>query len=452
MDIQFLGAAQTVTGAKYLLNLGNTRLLVDCGLFQGFKEHRQRNWDALPFSVKDIDCVLLTHAHIDHTGYVPLLIKKGFQGPIYSSKGTRDLCNILLPDSGYLQEEEANLANRHGYSKHKPALPLYTQHDAQHAMQYFKPIEYHEKLLLNNQLSVRFLPAGHIIGASIIEITYKGSTIVFSGDLGRPHDVIMKPPTLIKSANYLVVESTYGNRLHEKESPSVKLAAIIKKTVARGGSIIIPSFAVGRAQSLLYLLSQLKKEGKIPNVPVFLDSPMAIKATDIFNANKQDHHLSPSQVSEFNEIATYVNTVEESKKIDNYFYPVIIISASGMVTGGRILHHIKLFANDPRNTILFAGFQAPGTRGDRIMQGEKLIKIHGTMVPIEAEIAMLDNISAHADYNEMLHWLSHIENSPKKVFITHGDLVAANALKEKIEETFHWPCIVPDYLQIEKLT
>lgn len=451
MDIQFLGAAQTVTGSKYLLNLGNSRILVDCGLYQGFKEYRLRNWGPLPCSPKDIDCVLLTHAHIDHTGYLPLLIKNGFHGPVYSSKGTRDLCNILLPDSGYLQEEEANFANRHGYSKHHPALPLYTQLDAQNAMQYFKPVEYGEKLLLNNQLSVRFLPAGHIIGASLVEITYKGSTIVFSGDLGRPHDVIMKPPTLIKSANYLIIESTYGDRLHDNLSPTSKLAEIINKTVARGGSVIIPSFAVGRAQSLLYLISRLKKENKIPNIPVFLDSPMAIKATEIFNVHKQDHHLSPSEIIEFNELATYVNTVEDSKRIDNYSYPIIIISASGMATGGRVLHHIKLFANNSRNTILFAGYQAPGTRGDRIVKGEKAVKIHGVMVPIEAEVDMLDNVSAHADYNEILSWLSHFENSPKKVFITHGELDAANALKQKIEAQFHWPCMVPEYLQIEKL-
>ncbi len=451
MEIQFLGASQTVTGSKYLLKLGEITVLVDCGLYQGLKEYRLRNWSTLPLHPKEIDCVLLTHAHIDHTGYLPLLIKNGFQGPVYCTKGTRDLCGVLLPDSGYLQEEEAATANRYGYSKHHPALPLYTKLDAEVALQSLKAVEYHEKVVINNQLSIQFLPAGHIIGASLVEINYKGSTILFTGDLGRPHDLIMKPPIIVKSANYLIVESTYGDRLHEKEPSTTQFAEIINKTVARGGSVIVPSFAVGRAQSLLYHISLLKKEGKIPNIPVFLDSPMAIKATDIFCAHMEDHRLTKSEIVEFCNVATYVNTVEDSKRIDNFAYPVIIISASGMATGGRVLHHLKLFAKDRRNTILFAGYQAPGTRGAKMVQGEKIVKIHGEMISIEAEVAQLDNVSAHADYNEILAWLSHFEYSPKKVFITHGEISAANALKEKIEEKFHWKCIVPEYMQIEKL-
>ncbi|MGE3320179.1 MAG: MBL fold metallo-hydrolase RNA specificity domain-containing protein [Candidatus Berkiella sp.] len=451
MEIQFLGAAETVTGSKYLLRIESTHVLVDCGLYQGLKEYRLRNWSSFPFKAKDIDCVLLTHAHIDHSGYLPLLIKNGFQGPIYCTAGTRDLCNVLLPDSGYLQEEEAQTANRHGYSKHHPALPLYTKLDAEKALEYFKPVGYRTKVVLGKELSAQFIPAGHIIGASLVEINYKGSTILFSGDLGRPHDMIMKPPALVKGANYLIVESTYGDRLHDKESPMVKLAEIINRTVARGGSVIIPSFAVGRAQSLIYYICLLKKENKIPNIPVFLDSPMAIKATDIFCSHMQDHRLNRNEIEEFNDVATYVNTIEDSKRIDNFAYPIIIISASGMATGGRVLHHLKLFAPDRRHTILFAGYQAPGTRGDRIVKGEKAVKIHGMMVPIEAEVAQLDNVSAHADYEEILGWLSHFEYSPKKVFITHGDIQAAISLKEKIETKFHWKCIVPEYLQIEKL-
>lgn len=451
MEIQFLGASQTVTGSKYLLRIDNTHILVDCGLYQGLKEYRLRNWNTLPFKAKDIDCVLLTHAHIDHSGYLPLLIKNGFTGPVYCTTGTKDLCNILLPDSGYLQEEEAQTANRHGYSKHHPALPLYTKLDAEVALQYFKPVEYGEKVNLAKDLSAQFIPAGHIIGASLVEINYKGKTILFSGDLGRPHDPIMNPPSIMTSANYLIIESTYGDRLHDKESPTKKLAEIINRTAARGGSVIIPSFAVGRAQSLLYFISLLKKEKKIPNIPVFLDSPMAIKATDIFCSHLQDHRLNKPEIEEFNDVATYVNTVEDSKRIDNFAYPIIIISASGMATGGRVLHHLKLFAPDRRNTILFAGYQAPGTRGDRIVRGEKAVKIHGVMVPIEAEVDQLENISAHADYAEILSWLSHFVYSPKKVFITHGDIDAANSLKEKIEAQFHWKCIVPEYLQIEKL-
>lgn len=451
MEIQFLGASQTVTGSKYLLRIEGSNILVDCGLYQGLKEYRLRNWNTLPFKPKDIDCVLLTHAHIDHSGYIPLLIKNGFKGPIYSTVGTRDLCNVLLPDSGYLQEEEAETANRHGYSKHHPALPLYTKLDAENALTFFKPTDYRKKIALGKELFVQFIPAGHIIGASMVEINFKGSTILFTGDLGRPHDAVMKPPSIITSANYLILESTYGDRLHEKESPSKKLADIINRTVSRGGSVIIPSFAVGRAQSLLYFISLLKKENKIPNIPVFLDSPMAIKATDIFCSHMQDHRLNKAEIEEFNEAATYVNTIEDSKRIDNFAYPIIIISASGMATGGRVLHHLKLFATDRRNTIVFAGYQAPGTRGDRIVKGEKAVKIHGMMIPIEAEVAQLDNVSAHADYDEILSWLSHFEYSPKKVFITHGDIDAANSLKEKIEAMFHWKCIVPEYLQIEKL-
>ncbi|MFI4936925.1 MAG: MBL fold metallo-hydrolase RNA specificity domain-containing protein [Candidatus Berkiellales bacterium] len=451
MEIQFLGAAQTVTGSKYLLNINSKKILIDCGLFQGLKELRLRNWDKLPIDPKEIDMVILTHAHIDHSGYLPLLVKNGFRGPIYATLGTKDLCAILLPDSGHLQEEEAAFANKYGYSKHHPAKPLYTRVDAEKVLSYFKPVPYDQKVSLEPELTVTFKRAGHIIGASFIELNYKGIKVVFSGDMGKMQDLVMRAPEAIHSADYLILESTYGDKRHENESPVEYLGKIINKTAARGGSVIIPAFAVGRAQNLLYYIYLLKTQRKIPDLPVFLDSPMAIKATELLHRHREDHRLSKHECQKIGEVATYINTVEDSKRIDHFHYPIVIISASGMATGGRVLHHLKLFAPESRNTILFTGYQVPGTRGARMVNHEKSVKIHGNMVPIEAEVVSLPNSSAHADYEEILAWLGNIEKAPKKVFITHGEVVAANSLKAKIEQNLHWECIVPSYLQREKL-
>lgn len=451
MQLTFLGATETVTGSKYLLSFDSKNVLVDCGLFQGYKELRLRNWNKLPIDPKKIDAVILTHAHVDHSGYIPLLVKNGFRGTIYATAGTTDLAAILLPDSGHLQEEEAAFANKLQYSKHKPALPLYTARDALKSLNQFEVLNFGEVHKLSHDVSFSFHRAGHILGAAFVIITYGTKTIVFTGDMGRPGDPLMLDPETITDADYIIVESTYGDRLHDKINVQDQLEEIIKKTYARSGSVIIPAFAVGRAQNLLYYIAQLKAGNKIPNLPVYLDSPMASSATDIFIKNREDHRLSKAECKQLSNTAIYINTPDESKAIDHINKPSIIISASGMITGGRILFHIANYAPDPRNTILFTGYQAGGTRGDRILKGEKEIKIHGEMIPIRAEIAILHNASAHADYNDMLDWLTHIKNPPQKVFITHGELEAANSLKVKIQDKFGWVAVVPAYLQSELL-
>lgn len=451
MQLTFMGATHTVTGSKYLLSVDSKKILIDCGLFQGLKELRLRNWHKLPIRPDRIDAVILTHAHIDHSGYLPLLVKNGFTGPVYCTSGTMDLCSILLPDSGFLQEEEAALANRYGYSKHKPALPLYTKEDALRALKYFKPINFGTIFNLFDDVSFIFQHAGHILGAAFVNILCKGKSLFFTGDMGRPHDVVMRAPEIIKTADYLVIESTYGDHSHETESPKEKLGEIIRQTAARGGSVIIPAFAVGRAQSLLYFIYQLKKENKIPDLPVFLDSPMAINTTELLNKHLDELRLSKEQCAAICSVAHYIKTPEESYSIDNLKFPAIIISASGMATGGRILRHLEIFAPDTRNTLIFTGYQAEKTRGDRILKGESEIKIHGRMIPIKARVELISNASAHADYKEILTWLSHFSNPPQKVFITHGELKAALSLKNKIVEKFGWTCILPKYLQEEVL-
>jgi metallo-beta-lactamase family protein len=451
MEIKFLGAATTVTGSKYLLSFDNKKILIDCGLYQGLKELRLRNWNPLPIHPATIDAVILTHAHIDHSGYLPLLIKNGFTGKIYSTDGTRDLCSILLPDSGHLQEEEAALANKYGYSKHHPALPLYTQEDGMNALNFFETVPFQRQRQLTDHFSFQFLPAGHIIGASLVRIQYKNFSLLFTGDMGRLHDPVMQPPSIVHDTDYLVIESTYGNRLHEAGHPKDFLRKIINETTQRGGTVIIPSFAVGRAQAILHYIYLLKKEHSIPDVPVFLDSPMAVNATNILLKYQNSLRLNKEECRQLNDVATYVNSPEESKLLDSDQQPKIIVSASGMATGGRVLFHLQRYGSDPKNTIVFTGYQAIGTRGARIMRGEKEIKIHGEMLQVQAQIESLSNASAHADYSELLTWLSAFERAPKKVFITHGELDAAISFKEKIETKFGWSCIVPHYLQEESL-
>ena len=445
MEIQFLGATRTVTGSKYLLK-ADKKILIDCGLFQGLKELRLRNWSSLPIAPADIDVVVLTHAHLDHTGYLPLLVKNGFRGKIYGTDLTIELSKVLLLDSGHLQEEETNRANRLGYSKHKPALPLYTRRDAEAVFPQFQSIHFHEKFSIGD-LSFCFNRAGHIFGAASLLVKYQNISLLFSGDLGRSHDPCLLPPEDISSADYLIIESTYGDRLHENVDPEESLGAVIKRTAERGGTLIIPAFAVGRTQMLLYYIYRLKQAGKIPNIPIFLDSPMAQDITDIMLKHVEEHVLAHEMCAEISKGVRYVNTVEESKQIDTYMYPKIIISASGMATGGRVLHHIKAFAADSHNVILFAGYQAAGTRGEALLHGCKETKIFGELVTINAEVIALDNVSAHADYQEMINWLGKIKTPPRKVFITHGEPHAALALQTKITDSFGWSCVVPEYLQ-----
>ena len=443
--LTFLGGVGTVTGSKYLVEGGGKRLLIDCGLFQGYKQLRLRNWTPLPFDPRTVDAVILTHAHIDHSGYLPLLVRNGFSGPVICSSGTNDLCAILLPDSGFLQEKDAEFANRYGFSKHRPAHPLYTLADAENALGNFTPIPVGQDHEIAQKVSVRLDPAGHILGASIVTLTVEGKTIVFSGDLGRPNSATMVDPTPIGRADYLVVESTYGNRHHERSDPEDALAEIVTRTAARGGSVLIPSFAVGRAQTLLYHVQNLKETHRIPDLPVFLDSPMAINASDTFCRHVKDHRLSEAECRRTCAVARYTREVAESKAIDANTMPKIIISASGMATGGRILHHLKHYAPDHRNTILFAGFQAGGTRGAAIIGGAKSVKIHGAYVPINAEVENLHMLSAHADADEILGWLGNFRAPPKTTFITHGEPDASDALRHRIENQLEWRCVVPDY-------
>ena len=451
MQLTFLGATQTVTGSKYLLDIGTRRILIDCGLFQGQKELRLRNWESLPIDPASINTVILTHAHIDHSGYLPLLVKNGFTCSVYTTQGTKDLCSILLPDSGYLQEEEACFANRHGYSTHKPALPLYTEAEAEVSLAQFIGMNFYQKQSLSTDCHFQFIPAGHIIGSAFVYLKFQETSLLFSGDVGRFNDPIMRAPTNITGADYLVLESTYGNRLHSKESPEAQLKDIIIKTAKRGGMLLIPAFAVGRAQSLLYYIYRLKQKGEIPNLPVFVDSPLAIDATQIFYQHSAEHRLNLQEANAMCQAAHYIRSQEESKKLDCLAMPSIIISASGMAAGGRVLYHLKMLAPDSRNTILFAGYQAAGTRGADIVNGKQEIKIHGEMIPIRAHVESLTNISAHADYEEILAWLKDFKKPPRKVFITHGEPEAAQALKEKIENQWGWTCVIPSYLQEESL-
>lgn len=445
MEITFLGATNTVTGSKYLVRSQSRTLLVDCGLFQGYKQLRLRNWAPLPVDPKSIDAVILTHAHIDHSGYIPLLVKNGFAGKVYCSRATRDLCAILLPDSGYLQEEEARYANKRGYSKHAPALPLYTQDQAKRSLRRFSPLEFGRENDLGGGLTVSLTPAGHILGAALTLLRDGKQSILFSGDLGRPDDPIMVPPSAVDHADYLVVESTYGDRRHDPIDPQMALADVINRTAQRKGVVVIPAFAVGRAQLLLYYIHLLKAARKIPDIPVFLNSPMAVNANTVFHNHRGEHRLTPAQCDGMCGAAHIVNSAEDSRQLNQRRGPMVIVAASGMATGGRVVHHLKAFAPEPKNTILFAGFQAGGTRGAAIVNGAEAIKIHGEYVPVKAEVKVLHSLSAHADYAEIMDWLGHFKTPPKQTFITHGEPAAADALRIRIKETLKWQCSVPDY-------
>ncbi|ACT47747.1 MBL fold metallo-hydrolase [Methylotenera mobilis] len=453
MELTFLGATGTVTGSKYLLKSGDKQILVDCGLFQGLKQLRLRNWAKLPVNPAQIDAVVLTHAHIDHSGYLPVLVKNGFAGKVYCSEGTADLCKIMLPDSAHLQEEEAEYANRRGFSKHNPALPLYTQEDAENTLKLLMPVSFEQDVDLGDGLTLRLSPNGHILGSAFVRIHDKKTSVLFSGDIGRSNDILMRPPVRIKQADYLLIESTYGNRRHERDDPQVKLAAIINKTVSRKGVLVIPVFAVGRAQELLYYIHLLKASCAIAgDTPVYLNSPMAVDATEIFNLYHGEHRLSAEQCRALFSTAHVVNSIEQSKALNEAKGPMIILSASGMASGGRVVHHLKAFVTNARNTILFVGFQAAGTRGAAMLDGAESIKIHGEYIPVRAHVELISNLSAHADYSEILDWLGGFEAPPKKTFIVHGEPVAADAMRRHIEEKLHWRVVMPEYLQTVQLT
>ncbi len=444
LTLTSLGAAGTVTGSKHLLEADGRRILVDCGMFQGLKVLRERNWAPLAIPPDSIDAVVLTHAHLDHSGYLPKLVRDGFRGPVYCSSATADLCDILLKDSARIAENDAEYANRRGHTKHKPALPLYTVRNAEAALKQLKPIAFETETSVEGGAKMQLRRAGHILGAATVEFNWQGRGIVFSGDLGRYDDVFMPDPAPVNAADYVVVESTYGDRIHPKNDPMEALGAVVERTVRRGGTVVIPAFAVGRTQVLLYHLWMLKRAGRIQSVPIFLDSPMAINATELLCGHLDDHRFSAETCEQSCAIATYVRDVEDSKAIVSNPMPKIVIAGSGMATGGRVLHHIKAFGPEAKNTILFAGYQAVGTRGARLLAGETEIKMFGQWIPIRAEIANLPELSAHADAGEIIRWLSGFEKPPRRTFIVHGEPDASDALRVRIERELGWDAAVVD--------
>lgn len=442
MKLTFLGAAGTVTGSKTLVEFDGHRILVDCGLFQGYKNLRQLNWAPFPFAPSSLDAVVLTHAHLDHSGALPLLARNGYHGPVFATPGTIALCQLLLPDSGHLQEADADFANRHHTSKHQPALPLYTEEDARRSLKLLQPLDFGEVIDFGG-LKLRLRPAGHILGASSAEFRSAKGSLLMSGDIGRPDDLMMKPPVPIEHADTLVVESTYGDRLHGDEDSSEVLADVIRRTAARGGMVIVPSFAVGRAQTLLYQIGLLKQAGRIPDLPVFLDSPMAIDTTAIYQHHSSEHRLSPEACRQMAHVARLCRTVEQSRELNDLNYPAIIVSASGMATGGRILHHLLNHLGDHRSSVVFAGYQAGGTRGARLVAGERSIRIFGQDVIVNAEIVSLPGMSAHADAGQLIDWLKTLKKPPRHVYLTHGEPDAADALRRRIERELGWHASVP---------
>ena len=460
-SITFLGATGTVTGSKYLFENNGFKCLIDCGLFQGLKKLRLMNWEAFPIDPKTIDAVILTHAHIDHTGYLPRLVKEGYAGHVYTTTATAGLCRIMLPDSAHLQEEDAKYANLKHFSKHAPALPLYTAEDADKTLELLTPFPYGHTVDLSPGVTLTFRDAGHILGSSFVDLRInpgKDETrLLFSGDLGRPAQPILRDPHTVFGTDYLVLESTYGDRLHEQTDNKRALTRVINESVARHGVLVIPSFAVGRTQELLYTIREMEEEKTIPELPIYVDSPMAINVTDIFEKNKQDHDLE-SKVIELSgkdilrtANLNFVRTPQESKGLNKIREKAIIISASGMVTGGRILHHLANRLPKPETTVLFIGYQAEGTRGRRILEGSDTVKIHGQYVPIKAQIENIGGFSAHADYNETLAWLSSFNEAPRKIFLVHGEPEPCKSLQEKIVAHFGWNVEIPEYLEKAEL-
>lgn len=452
--LQFLGAAGTVTGSKFLLEHDGQQVLVDCGLFQGQKELRQRNWQPLPLPARDVDAIVLTHAHIDHTGGLPRVIRDGFDGPIYTTAGTRDLTALLLPDSAHLQEEEARYANKEGYSKHHPALPLYTVADAERAVGMMETFGYGRAKEIVPGITLTFYRAGHILGSAVCVFDLKSTRqrVVFSGDLGRYNAPILRDPQSVDSATTLVVESTYGDRQHRDLNPMDALCEAVQGAFDRGGVVVIPAFAVGRTQELLYHLRHLEEAGRIPVVEVFVDSPMACDATPVYLAHPEEHDLVMKSLVErgVSPLATqrtrFITSARESKALNAVRGPAVIISASGMATGGRVLHHLKHRLPDPRNTVLFVGYQSVGSRGRRLLDGEKEARIHGQLVPVEAEIRTVSGFSAHADWTETMRWMEGFDSPPRQTLLVHGEPDALEALRRRVESR-GWSAHVPSYME-----
>ncbi len=451
--LTFLGAAKTVTGSKYLVEADGHRVLVDCGLFQGLKELRERNWQPLPVDAASIDAVVLTHAHIDHTGYLPRLVKDGFKGRVFCTPATADQCRVMLPDAGRLAEEDAKDANRGGYSKHDPALPLFTEEDALRALTHLQPAGYERPMPAAKGFEIEFHDAGHLLGSAFVRMSLNGSTgrtVVFGGDLGRYDRPVLPDPKPLVPCDVLLVESTYGDRLHGRDDEGDRLATIITAALERGGKIIIPAFAVGRVEEVIYWLKKLEDAKRIPVVPVYLDSPMAIEA--LRHYTNHSHDLDPDVQQRRGQVSTFstkrftaIPSPVVSKQIQSSPSPCIVISASGMATGGRVLYYLKTALPNPRNTILFVGYQAAGTRGRALLSGEKEVKIHGQMIPVEAQIESIDSMSAHADAEEILRWLRTAPSAPEVTYLVHGEPDAQTAMRARIDGGLGWTLHVPDY-------
>jgi len=454
--LTFLGAARTVTGSKYLLQHNDTRLLIDCGLFQGLKPLRLRNWDPFPVEPSSIDAVVLTHGHLDHIGYLPRLVAKGYRGRVFCTPGTADLAKLILPDSGRIQEEDARQANRHGYSKHHPAEPLYTEADAYRALSQMSPHGYHRSLEILDGVTIEFVPAGHLLGSSFIVLTTEGHRILFGGDLGRYNRPVLPDPSDAPGADVMLVESTYGNRDHPDDDVGRTLARVIRETAENGGKVIIPSFAIGRVEELLYWIGRLEDERRIPVLPVYVDSPMAAAGLEFYHtrAAELDEDMRPES-KDVSALATLrfqtVSSPEESKRVTADTTPSIVISASGMATGGRVLHHLKATLPDPKHTVLFVGYQAAGTRGRTLTEGAPTVRIHGLDVPVRARIARIDSMSAHADRGEVLRWLRTAPAPPQHLFLVHGEPEPMDALKEQIETELGWTVSTPSYGEVVTL-
>ncbi|MDP1688470.1 MBL fold metallo-hydrolase [Hydrogenophaga sp.] len=446
VHIRFLGGAGTVTGSKYLVEHDGQSLLVDCGLFQGYKQLRLRNRDPLPVLPNHIGAVVLTHAHLDHSGYLPLLAKEGFHGKVWATPATRDLAQILLPDSGHIQEEDAAFANRKGFSKHSPALPLYTEGDAIQSLKLFRTVPMHQAFEPLKGWTAQFSGAGHILGAASLLLEVGGRRILFSGDLGRPDDALMLAPDAPPEADVVVCESTYGDRDHPDEDVIAELAPALQRVAARGGAAVVPVFAVGRAQALLHAIAQLKASGQLPHsLPIYLDSPMAIHSTELFSRHLGEHRLSAAQCHDMAQVAKMTRTADESKAIAQQHGPKVILAASGMATGGRVLHHLVQVLGDHRNMVLLTGYQAPGTRGATLANGGTQLRIHGQDLPVRAEVVQLKSASAHADAGQLMAWLRALPHPPRRVFVTHGDMEAADRLRHRVETELRWQALVPEH-------
>jgi metallo-beta-lactamase family protein len=459
--VTFLGATGTVTGSKFLVEHDGFRLLVDCGLFQGLKELRLRNWEEPPVDPARLDMILLTHAHLDHTGYLPVLMRRGFRGPVLATSATCDLCGVILPDAGYLQEEDARFANKKGFSKHRPALPLFTEEQARQSLAYLRPMQFGTELRLRDGITLRFLPAGHIPGAACLELRFgngrrpgEGKVLLFSGDLGRYEQPIVPDPDPLPACDHLICESTYGDRDHPSEDPKDRLHRIIRETTDAGGCLLIPAFAVGRTQTLLYLLRELQQEGRLPkSIPIHVDSPMAIHATRILMSHPEAQDAEMRSKSARGDDPLGLEnvhldcTVDQSKALNELAPPAIVLSASGMAEGGRVLHHLAYKLPDRRNTVLLVGFQAEGTRGRALQNGAAMLKIHGQEVPIRARVETLDSLSAHADRGEILRWVKTAKRRPGRVHLVHGEPPAAAALAQRMRDEEKLEVSIPKYLE-----